>query len=441
MQQIKAFSKTISTAVALFIAFVPSHAISSNDVINYKNLTPKELIAQHPEFSPGIYHSYNEPVNRTSIITRPEGYTPFYISHYGRHGSRWHSSEHFYETSLQPLQKAYKEGCLTPAGEDLLRKVRILAEDAEGRWGDLSPRGVREHRGIAERMFKTYPEVFEGEARIDSKSTVVIRCVLSMAAFNERLKELNPAIEISRESSQRNMGFMGNRAMTNKIGVFRKAGQIRDSLMMEWVKPERFIKSIFTKDDFVEDNISNPTKWMYSVYMLAGICQDCDYLGLDLYPYFETDELYDLWRTINCWAYMALGPNEQFGTLIKNEAIPLLVDIISATDAAIEGESHLAANLRFGHDTNIVPLLTLMGLSNVDICTSLEDLQNKWNISLISPMANNLQMIFFRSEDSEDVLVRVMHNEYDVQLPLDGAPFYKWTDLKEYLINRIKGLL
>lgn len=89
-----------------------------------------------------------------------DGYTPFYISHYGRHGSRWHASESVYAGPLKILRKAAEAGALTPLGRDVLGRVEIIAADADKRYGDLSPRGVAEHRGIAERMYKAYPEVF-----------------------------------------------------------------------------------------------------------------------------------------------------------------------------------------------------------------------------------------------------------------------------------------
>ena len=86
----------------------------------------------------------------------PDGYTPFYISHYGRHGSRWHASESVYAGPLKILRKAAEAGALTPLGRDVLGRVEIIAADADKRYGDLSPRGVAEHRGIAERMYKAY---------------------------------------------------------------------------------------------------------------------------------------------------------------------------------------------------------------------------------------------------------------------------------------------
>ena len=101
------------------------------------------------------------------------------------------------------LDAADTAGVLSTIGRDVSRKLRIVWKDAEGLGGELTPLGVRQHREIAERMYNNYPEVFRDNRRISARSTIVVRCVLSMAAFCERLKELNPALDITRESGQR----------------------------------------------------------------------------------------------------------------------------------------------------------------------------------------------------------------------------------------------
>ena len=147
--------------------------------------TPAQLAAR-PELTASIYHSYEYLPGPAAPV--PDGYEPFYISHYGRHGSRYHSKEEAYAEPLAALRKADKAGALTPKGREVLAKVETLAADACKRYGDLSPRGVQEHRGIAERMFAAYPGVFSTDGgrvcRIESRSTQVPRCILSMAAFN-----------------------------------------------------------------------------------------------------------------------------------------------------------------------------------------------------------------------------------------------------------------
>ena len=56
----------------------------------------------------------------------PKGFKPFYISHYGRHGSRSHSSDEPYVLLRDCLQAAAGEGILTPSGDSLLVCARQM---------------------------------------------------------------------------------------------------------------------------------------------------------------------------------------------------------------------------------------------------------------------------------------------------------------------------
>lgn len=68
--------------------------------------TVREQIAAVPERAGGIYHSYE--YRPAAAAPVPDGYTPFYISHYGRHGSRWHASESVYAGPLKSCAKPPK---------------------------------------------------------------------------------------------------------------------------------------------------------------------------------------------------------------------------------------------------------------------------------------------------------------------------------------------
>ncbi len=407
----------------------------------------KALIHRHPELSAGYYRSYAVCCSDSTAASRPEGYAPFYISHYGRHGSRWHSSERKYKPVLEVLEKAGEAGALTAKGKELLEKVRIIAADAEGHYGDLSPRGVREHRAIAERMYLTYPEVFAGKngrpAKVDSRSTVVVRCILSMAANNERLKEFRPELQMTRESSRRNMYYMGNHHHSDSLELFRQAAAVSDSLRAAWIHPQRFLNSIFSDRRFVRKEISRPQVWMYDVFQLAGGMDSVDYLNIDLFSYFTDRELYDLWRCINAYAYMTMGPSLRFGRANLEDAKPLLRNILTTADQVLSGELDQDATLRFGHDSNIIPLLSLIGEQKVAVRVSLDEVEKAWNLSEVSSMATNLQLIFFRPENGPEhpaanqIKVRVLYNERDAQLPIEGAPFYNWDTLRNYLQSRL----
>ena len=113
-------------------------------------------------------------------------------------------------------------------------------------------------------------------------------------------------------------------------------------------------------------------------------------------------------------------------------------------------ESYIAGNrrgasLRFGHDGNIIPLTALLRLDGCySDATDPARLADGYANFRISPMASNLQLIFLKpngkNATAENVLVRVMLNERDIDLPVqatvsgpDGGTHYRWTELGNYL--------
>ena len=77
-----------------------------------------------------------------------------------------------------------------------------MYEDSYKRWGELTPLGAEQHRQIARRMYERFPSVFADSVWVDAKSTVVIRCILSME--NELLELLrhNPRLRILHDGSK-----------------------------------------------------------------------------------------------------------------------------------------------------------------------------------------------------------------------------------------------
>ena len=92
------------------------------------------------------YKAYYGP---TKPLTKaPAGYTPFYISHYGRHGSRFLIAPSEYDMPYQTLARADSMGKLTPTGQEVLRKVRLMRDEANGRLGELTPLGAEQHLSL-----------------------------------------------------------------------------------------------------------------------------------------------------------------------------------------------------------------------------------------------------------------------------------------------------
>ena len=89
----------------------------------------------------------------------PDGYTPFHMEHYGRHGSRWLIGENDYKAPVRCLEAAERNGKLTPLGERTLAVLRDVEKASHKRLGELSDKGAVQHRAIGRRMAQNYPEI------------------------------------------------------------------------------------------------------------------------------------------------------------------------------------------------------------------------------------------------------------------------------------------
>ena len=83
----------------------------------------REEIRQNPALAAGKYYAYQAP--ETVLTPAPEGYEPFYISAFSRHGSRYLTKEKKYAEPLAVLQAADKAGVLTADGKRTLQVWRL----------------------------------------------------------------------------------------------------------------------------------------------------------------------------------------------------------------------------------------------------------------------------------------------------------------------------
>ena len=200
------------------------------------------------------------------------------------------------------------------------------------------------------------------------------------------------------------------------------------------------MKTYFKDDLKVEEVISNPWTFMRYLFLYAAICQDLEYElgGLDIKHYLTEDELMGLAKTYNERTYGSYGNSLDFGDRITWAAKWLVEDFIARADAAIESGSNVAADLRFGHDSGILPLAGLLGLEGVSARYPMgQAYKNGYYIWEHVPMGTNLQMVFYRDR-KDNILVKVLYNEKETAIPAVPAfsgPYYRWEDLKAYLVR------
>ena len=121
--------------------------------------------------------------------------------------------------------------------------------------------------------------------------------------------------------------------------------------------------------------------------------------------------------------------------------LSLLRQIIHEADSIINSKEH-GASLRFGHETVLMPLVCLMGINGYDYKTAdLTTLEQKgWWASKVYPMSGNLQLVFYRKNKKDrNPLVKVLVNEREATLPFssDIAPYYRWSDFRDYYLQKI----
>jgi hypothetical protein len=368
----------------------------------------------------------------------PKGYEAFYISHFGRHGSRYLINDSDYKNLIDVLENANKNNALSPLGKEVLNQLNTLWKEVEFRGGDLSPLGVKQQRGIAERMYKQYPGVFTKDAKIEACATTVVRVVLSMDAFCEQLKELNPNLKMERNSGVKWQNYLNYH--TPEAIAYRSA---KDTWKEEYLKfeeqhtnPNRLVNSLFSDKDYILRKV-NPKEVMKSLYAIAGGMQNTE-TKKSLYGIFEKQELFDLWQIDNYRNYTNDANYKWNNGLMFENQKKTLKNILENANAVIAAKTN-GASFRFAHDGNIIPLAMLLHL---DGCYNSESDPNKfyeaWSNFKVAPMAGNIQMVFFKKNKSEDILVKFLLHEKEIlvpPIPSDLKPYYHWKDVEKYYTN------
>lgn len=381
-------------------------------------------------------HEYPFLDNKPPAETQaPEGYEPFYISHYGRHGSRWLLGYSSYDTPIKQLMCAERNGKLTPLGKRTLETMKGIRANAEGNSGALSKKGAHQHMAIARRMFCKYRSVFKDNAVVDARSTTVTRSIESMDYELAMLENLNPMLKFVRSESKDNMYYLNYR---DSIAIeFRKP--IRAELkrdMERKLDTRRFMAQLVNDEKFVADSLDGVA--LVNAMWAVASNQQSEYTDVSLYDLFRAEDIYPIWEYYNLVWYTGYGPYPPVKGRGMYSQVNLLNDFVQRADEAIAGND-VAANLRFGHDTVVMPLVCLMGINNFDEeIDDNERVADTWSYGRAIPMGANVQLIFYRNA-AGDVLVKALLNEVEATLPATPVtgPYYKWNDVRNHFMKRI----
>lgn len=420
-----------------------------------------DYIVRNRNFSASNYSVYPDSIGHQQTPP-PADKHPFYLSHYGRHGSRYLNNRTGYDTPYRMLCKADSMGQLTALGKSVKQLLQQIISDSEERWGDLSDIGKQQLRHIASRMIENYPEIFKGQSNVQVRSTTVNRCVMSMGTTVQQLIAINPQLHIDMNASKRDSWYLNYQdAQLRDSMKSMTATRAYDAFTKPREENPRLMEMLFTHPESLDKSISE--RWLNYYLLKTALIQQNTHTEFStlLIDLFSDEDIYRFWLIENAWWYIQHG-----GSLLNGGHQPytqryLLRKIIAEADSCIHLKNP-GAQLRFGHETVMLPLACLLELriTNYEVHSpqvgirnsefkkgfdfqtrNLEDLEpNGWWAGLIFPMASNFQFVFYRKDKSDnDVIFKVLLNEQEVTLPIESdiAPYYHWRDFRRYYLRKL----
>ena len=333
----------------------------------------------------GVYRMYDFDSDRI-CQSPPKGYKVFYLSHYGRHGSRYLHNEREYDSLNVVLHREQ----LTPYGEEVRDMFDLYYPLLKGRATDLSEVGKMQHRRLARRMVSDYPELFGREARIEASASDIPRCLMSMFSFLDELRIYDKSMKI-------NANFM-----SSMVPLYR-ASQIKRFPLKEYLQenfnPRPLFDRLFVDPEYAMSG-TDPHNFAQTLYYYAchleGVGVQDDFFDAVLND-SEIKELHEVESEKFSYHRGALCPQN------TTVAGPSLKEIIETADKDIS-DGDVTVRLRFGHDNMIMNLMSLLSVVPFD------DL--RFDCSDV-PMASNIRFVFAKNRDGH-IIVKIQYNENDV---------------------------
>jgi hypothetical protein len=400
-----------------------------------QTVSPLDELKADPRKAYGTDYPYS--FEKVRLTKAPKGYKPFYISHYGRHGSRYYWSDRLYYELDSLLTKAHQKQLLTAEGEAFYNKFMASKEELKTGISELTQLGWEQHQFIARTMYNNFPQVFKKGGNVLAISSLSGRCVLSMSAFCQELVQCNPKIEIREQSSRFTLDGVVPTDRQNPVKhrfprVTPRYEKNKDRFKYEDNLREKIIPRVFTSTEGLPGNLHHIGSNLINLYTSLPSIGHEGMMG----NIITDQEIVDQWENSNLGSYSwVFGP--------QNDMIPVLQDIIRKAEAAINGTSDHIADLRFGHDTCLGPLTVLMGLNGAD-----KDPEDPYEVkntyqNWLTGKASNVQLIFYRKgKSSTDILVKCLLNGREVRLPVptDNYPYYRWSDFRQFYTARCQSV-
>ncbi|MBD8012057.1 histidine-type phosphatase [Microbacterium sp. Re1] len=402
----------------------------------------------------------------------PASYRPVLVEHVGRHGSRLLSSRKYDDLLWQLWQIAHADGGLTGLGEQLGDDLQeIMAIHEEVGYGALSARGAAEQQGIAERAVARVPGVFDAAvadgAPISIVSSGVDRAVDSAENFVVGLQEAYPELAplIQPQVTDRDLLYFHDTDPDYlEYEESEQLAAIDDALEQLPIIAETardVVSRLFTAEfigrvdagefDLVDQgkgkthlkSVVDIASFVYELYVIApGMDQDA---AVDMSPYMSDEDAEVFAYLSDAADFYEKGPAFAGSDVTYRMAHVLVDAMLDSVEAVAAGEEVPAAEFRFAHAEEIIPLAALLELPGSTVQQPEGELfdydVNPWRGAQVAPMAANLQWDVYVGPRGRTI-VRMLYNEQETAFPDDcepmrpGSMFYTAAELTSCLADK-----
>ena len=404
----------------------------------------QDIIGQNIRCSAGSDMAYPGST-QLHLSPAPEGYKPFYISHFGRHGSCYLEYPESYDIPYRILEIADSLGKLTSLGHDVLLRLDRIRHDAYERWGELSELGAHQQQQIMRRMVNRFPEVFVDGATIDARSTTRTLSILSMEYAMAQLVMMRPKVKIHHNATQRDMSYLNHH---DKHLLDRQSDSTMLAAFAAFAQKcrsnSRLTDELFNDDAYVSSHV-DADKLNDYLFRVASNIQNTELRKrLTLYDIFSDEDVCCNWEKQNARTYCTYGsyPHTAAPPYSRTQC-QLLRKMIVQADSCIRLQKP-GAHLRYGFEQVLLPLICLLDINGSGMVISDFDAVDRkgWADFKLCPMSANIQFIFYASPSrrADDILVKVLLNEVEVKLPVRSMllPYYHWRDVRDYYLQKVK---
>ncbi|MBO6169409.1 MAG: hypothetical protein J6O51_05495 [Bacteroidales bacterium] len=410
---------TVITSVLLTFAFAYGQGGFEPSLMEAFKDDPTRSATNHRPYEPGDMHDTQPPA----------GFKAFYISHYGRHGSRHSWGGSYYDLIIGSLEKADSLGILTPEGRAVLEQTIRVNRAWDGMDGRLSQRGVREHDGIARRMVKRFPSVFKGKPQVRAVSSTVQRCIISMNAFTTAVSSERPRTRWYLDTGERVMDYVGETGHSAKA-CRKLTNAMMDNIFDAPCDSTLLLGRLFTDPEAGRALIPSLRRFHKALFRTAGI-SGCWDIEDHIFPVLQPEYIYRFYSYDCHYIVSRYGNCTESGTARFDSLSLLVSDIVNKADEAIAGGEY-CADLRFGHDYPLISLVSFLGVEGPGSKLDFDQIDSRWLGWKELCMASNLQMVFYRNRAGK-VLVKFLYQEQERMLRnLESVtgPYYDWETVK-----------